>query len=125
MKIGDYGKGGGQDEDSALPGTLKAEENLSDNLRKLFQEELPAFYNAIKDDEMFQTARINRRVALIGDAAHAMTPALGEGCNTALGSAVKLIDSINTVMEQNGEEECSLDAMSDAFIQYGCSRPSE
>merc|ERR1739842_245935 len=127
-----------------MGGTLKAEENLSDNLRKLFQEELPAFYNAIKDDEMFQTARINRRVTwlkmnaeggsystqdgkvvLIGDAAHAMTPALGEGCNTALGSAVKLIDSIKTVMEQKGEEECSLDAMSDAFIQYGCSRPSE
>lgn len=145
MKIGDYGKGGWQDEYSALPGTLNAEENLSDNLRKLFQEELPAFYNAIKDDErLFQSARVNRRVtwlkmnaeggsystqdgmvALIGDAAHSMTPALGEGCNTALGSAVKLIDSIKAVMEQKGEEECSLNAMSDAFIQYGCSRPAE
>lgn len=144
MKIGDYGKGGWQDEYSALPGTLNAEENLSDNLRKLFQEELPAFYNAIKDDEIFQSARVNRRVtwlkmnveggsystqdgmvALIGDAAHSMTPALGEGCNTALGSAVKLIDSIKAVMEQKGEEECSLNAMSDAFIQYGCSRPAE
>jgi len=144
MKIGDYGKGGWKDEYSALPGTLKAEENLSDNLRKLFQEELPAFYNAIKDDEIFQTARINRRitwlkmnaeggsystqdgmVALIGDAAHAMTPSMGEGCNTAMESAVKLIDSIKAVMEQKGEEECSLDAISDAFVQYGCSRPAE
>ncbi len=144
MKIEDYGKGGWQDEYSALPGTLKAEENLSHNLKNLFQEELPAFYNAIKDDEVFQTARINRRVnwlkmnaeggsyatkdgmiALIGDAAHAMTPSLGEGCNTALTSAVILIDSIKAVMEQKGEEECSLDAMSDAFIQYGCSRPAE
>ena len=145
MKIGDYGKGGWQDEYSALPGTVTTEDSLADNLRKLFQEELPAFYNAIKDDDIFQTARINRRVtwlkmnseegsystqdgmvALIGDAAHAMTPAMGEGCNTAMESAVKLVDNIKTVMEQKVEEERSLNAiMSDAFTQYGRSRPAE
>jgi len=144
MKIGDYGKGGWEDEYSALPGTVTAEESLSDNLMKLFEDELPAFYNAIKDDDIFQTARINRRVtwlkmnaegtsystqdgmvALIGDAAHAMTAAMGEGCNTAMGSAVKLADRVKAIMEQNGEEECSLNTMSDAFIQYGCSRPTE
>jgi len=144
MKIGEYGKGGWEDEYSALPGTVTAEESLSDNLKKLFEEELPAFYNLIKDDEVFQTARINRRVTwlkmneeegsystqdgmvtLIGDAAHAMTPSMGEGCNTALGSAVKLVDSIKAIMEQNGEEKCTVNTMSAAFIQYGCSRPAE
>ncbi len=144
MKIGEYGKGGWEDEYSALPGTVTAEESLSDNLKKLFEEELPAFYNLIKDDEVFQTARINRRVTwlkmneeegsystqdgmvtLIGDAAHAMTPSMGEGCNTALGSAVKLVDSIKAIMEQNGEEECTVNTMSAAFIHYGCSRPAE
>ena len=117
-----FGKGGWQDENSALSGNVTSEESFSNNLRKLLEEELPAFYNAIKDDEVFQTARINRRatwlkinaveegsystqdgmVALI---AHTMTPAMGEGCNTAMGSAVKLFDSIKAVMEQNGEEE--------------------
>ena len=144
MKIGDYGKGGWEDEYSALPGSVKAEDCLTDKLRKLFQDELPAFYSAIKDDEIFQTARINRRVtwlkmnseegsystqdgmvALIGDAAHAMTPAMGEGCNTAMGSAVNLVDNIKAVMEKEGEGECSLNALSDAFIQYGRSRPAE
>ncbi|KAL7438875.1 hypothetical protein ACHAXM_006728 [Skeletonema potamos] len=144
MKIGEYGKGGWEDEYSALPGTVTAEENLSDNLMKLFKEELPAFYNAIKDDEVFQTARINRRVTwlrmnaekgsyttqdgmvtLIGDAAHSMTPSMGEGCNTAMGSAVKLVDSIKAIMEQKGEDECTANTMTAAFIQYGCSRPAE
>ena len=64
-------------------------------------------------------------VALIGDSAHAMTPSMGEGCNTALESAVKLVDCITTKMEQSREAGCSVEAMSDAFIQYGCSRPAD
>ena len=143
MKLGEYGKGGWQDEYSALPGSLAAETRLSNNLRKLFKEEVPAFYNAIKDDDVFQTARINRRitwlkmketgsystfdgaVTLIGDAAHSMTPSMGEGCNTSLQSAVSLVDHIKAIMEEKEEQECSVSTISEAFRQYGSSRPAE
>jgi len=62
-------------------------------------------------------------VALIGDAAHAMTASMGEGCNTALESAVGLVDSISSIMEEKGETDCSTEIMSEAFLKYGSSRP--
>lgn len=156
MKIGDYGKGGGwNDEYSALPDSMKSDVTLSDHLEALFQKEIPAFYEKI-GKETLQTARINRRVTwlqmtgeegmdvtyttedgnvtLIGDASHAMTPSMGEGCNTALESAVKLVDCISSIMEQKGETAtatatstggCSIETMSEAFMQYGSSRPKE
>ena len=93
-------------------------------MQNLIQEVIPEFYN-ILDKETFQSVRINRRtawlqmsaidgnkvaystvdgkVALIGDAAHAMTHSMGEGCNTALVSVVKLVDSISYVMGDKGE----------------------
>ncbi len=51
------------------------------------------------------------KVALIGDAAHAMTPSMGEGCNYALERTVRLIDSISTVMKEWGEITCSVDTI--------------
>jgi 2-polyprenyl-6-methoxyphenol hydroxylase-like FAD-dependent oxidoreductase len=145
LKTGEHRRGSWEYEYSALPASLRSEGSLVDNLKKLFEEEFPMFYRAIKhDEELFQSARINRRVTwlkmnaeegsystkdgkvtLIGDSAHAMTPSLGEGCNTALDSAVKLVNSIKAEMERKGEGICSMKTISDAFTQYGRSRPSE
>jgi flavin-dependent dehydrogenase len=68
---------------------------------------------------------VDGKVALIGDAAHAMTPSMGEGCNTALVSAVKLVDSISSVMGEKGESTCSVDTLSEGFISYGLTRPND
>eukprot|EP00802_Teleaulax_amphioxeia_P021830 Tamp_22217.p2 GENE.Tamp_22217~~Tamp_22217.p2 ORF type:complete len:131 (+),score=16.99 Tamp_22217:517-909(+) len=38
----------------------------------------------------------NGRVAFVGDAAHSMVPSLGEGCNTALESAVSLAHHLSS-----------------------------
>lgn len=40
------------------------------------------------------------RVGLLGDAAHGMHPCIGQGANQALGSAVALIDSINSSFQR-------------------------
>jgi 2-polyprenyl-6-methoxyphenol hydroxylase-like FAD-dependent oxidoreductase len=134
------------DQYSALPETMGADKTLSQHLQNLFQEEMPEFYN-ILDKETFRSARVNRRtqwlqmsaidgnkvsystvdgkIALIGDAAHAMTPSMGEGCNTALVSAVKLVDSISSVMGEKGESTCSVDTLSEGFVRYGSTRPTE
>jgi len=124
--------------------------SLSENLQQMFLEEVPEFYVAL-DEKTFLSARVNRRtnwlemtaiddedgkgdisystedgiVALIGDAAHAMTPSMGEGCNTALESAVKLVDGISSIMERKGESECSGDTLSEGFSRYGSDRPKE
>jgi 2-polyprenyl-6-methoxyphenol hydroxylase-like FAD-dependent oxidoreductase len=68
---------------------------------------------------------VDGKIALIGDAAHAMTPSMGEGCNTALVSAVKLVDSISSVMGEQGESTCSVDTLSEGFVRYGSTRPTE
>jgi len=145
MKTGECGNGAWENEYSAVfPNSVSTEDSLAHNLRMLFKDELPAFYMAINDNEVFHSARINRRVTwlkmnpdkgsystqdgrvtLIGDAAHAMTPSMGEGCNTALESAVKLFDIIEARTKRNGEVICSVNTISDAFIEYGSSRPTE
>jgi len=119
---------------------------LSAHLKKLFEEEMPAFYAAL-NNEAFNTAVVRRRVTwlqmeaeegknvnystlggrvtLIGDSAHAMTPSIGEGCNTALDSAVKLVDAIIATMKEKEETSCTTSTMSLAFMRYGSSRPNE
>jgi 2-polyprenyl-6-methoxyphenol hydroxylase-like FAD-dependent oxidoreductase len=138
--------GGWEDEYSVIPGDKESNDSLAQHLEDMFQEELPAFYAAI-DKDAFQTARVNRRVtwvkttaneedevyyastdgqvALIGDAAHAMTPSLGEGCNCALESAVKLVENVQVIMERKGESTCSIESMNEGFMLYGVSRPKE
>ncbi|KAL3797177.1 hypothetical protein ACHAW5_006039 [Stephanodiscus triporus] len=145
-ETGDCDEGAWDDQYSALSETMKLDNTLSQHLQDLFQEEVPEFYN-ILDKETFLSARVNRRttwlqmsandgknvvystedgkVALIGDAAHAMTPSLGEGCNTALESAVKLVDSISSIMEEKGESTCSIDTLNEGFVRYGLTRPNE
>jgi len=119
---------------------------LSAHLKRLFEEEMPAFYAAL-NNETFNTAAVRRRVTwlqmeaeegkkvtystlggrvtLIGDSAHAMTPSIGEGCNTALESAVKLVDAIIATMKEKEEASCTTSTMSLAFMRYGSSRPNE
>lgn len=116
------------------------------HLKRLFEEELPAFADLL-DDEIYHTAVLKRRttwlqmrprdgeqvsysskdgrVSLIGDAAHAMTPSIGEGCNTALESAVNLVDRVAASMKDKDESTCTVDTMSLAFTRYGSSRPKE
>lgn len=137
---------GWENEYSALPKGMSAKNELSQYLQDLFKETVPEFYKLL-DNEVFTTARINRRVtyikmtaaegkdisystgdgciALIGDAAHAMTPSMGEGANTAMESAVKLVDSVSDVMKQKGESICSTSTLGEGFIQYGLARPTE
>ena len=54
-----------------------------------------------------------------------MTPSMGEGANTAMESAVKLVDFISSVMKQKRESSCSIDTLNEGFIQYGLERPKE
>mmetsp|Transcript_16113 Transcript_16113/g.22471 ORF Transcript_16113/g.22471 Transcript_16113/m.22471 type:complete len:360 (-) Transcript_16113:88-1167(-) len=140
-----YGKGGWEDEYSALPQNESEsnESTLAQNLADLFEREIPAFADAIGKDS-FKTARVNRcvswlhmeadnvtytaengRVTLIGDAAHAVTPSMGEGCNTAMESAVKLVDEVKMKMKENETLQCTKEILSEAFINYGKSRPTE
>lgn len=65
------------------------------------------------------------KIALIGDAPHSMTPSLGKGCNTALESAVKLVDCVSSVMNEKGESTCSVDSLSERIDRYGSTRPIE
>lgn len=121
--------------------------SLSKHLEELFQEVIPAFHSLLSK-EVYNSARINRRVTwlkteggaedkdvsystedglvtLIGDAAHAMTPSMGEGGNCAMESAVKLVDAVISTMEEKEESICTVHTMSQAFIKYGLSRPKE
>jgi hypothetical protein len=50
-----------------------------------------------------------------------MTASMGEGCNTALESAVKLVDALLSRMHEKGETSCTVNTMSEAFMQYGSS----
>jgi len=135
-------KGNLEIEDTMTTGTSE----LADRMKRLFEKELPAF-SALLNDEVYRTAVVRQRatwlqmqgengkavtyssndgrVSLIGDAAHAMTPSMGEGCNTALESAVKLADSILETMKEKDEASCSTDTLSLAFLKYGLSRPKE
>lgn len=146
MKPGDYGKSGWEDDYSAMPESMKSGSDLSQHLQTLFLEEIPEFYERL-DKETFLSARVNRRttwlqmtaedgkeisystedglVALIGDAAHAMTPSMGDGCNCALESAVKLVDSVSAAMAKKGESACSVETLCDGFAKYGLARPKE
>lgn len=143
-----YGHGGWQDEYSALPTNESENESpLSEQISELFQKEVPAVYNAIGKDA-FKSARVNRyvswlhmkgdigdvnytttdgKITLIGDAAHAVTPSMGEGCNTAMESAVKLIDEVLAIMKDKEDDtnECTKEIISEAFVNYGKSRPKE
>lgn len=136
-----------KDEYSAKPAREMSDMELSNHLEALFQEEFPAFLAAVGKDTL-NSARINGRaswlrmspveegkevmyatddgrVALIGDAAHCMTASMGEGCNTALESAMKLVDCIVAGVKENDETSCSVDTMNKAFVEYGLSRPKD
>ena len=68
-------------------------------------------------------AAADGRVALIGDAAHAMPASQGEGANCALESAVALLASLPP--STTDERPPSIDELSTAFADYGRKRPAE
>ena len=129
--------------------TMK-DEALSEKMAELLREDLPLFYEDIRGHEsLSNNVRINRRtswlkplsdhprycdstgrVALVGDAAHAMTPSVGEGCNCALESAVCLLQSLPPPpdqQEQTGKQPqpLTVDALTKAFLDYGITRPPQ
>jgi len=140
----DVGKGDWKDETRVKK--LDSADELSTNLDKMLLETVPAFHAAI-DKSFYKNARINRRaswlqmsakagkevsystekgnVALVGDAAHAMTASMGEGGNCAMESAVKLVDAVALMMKEKGETTCTVDTMNAAFVKYGTSRPKD
>mmetsp|Transcript_11776 Transcript_11776/g.22327 ORF Transcript_11776/g.22327 Transcript_11776/m.22327 type:complete len:469 (+) Transcript_11776:151-1557(+) len=150
----DVGKGGWKDETSLEKKLLLddfTKNDLSKNLDVMLQETVPAFHAAV-DKSFYENARINRRptwlqmsatskdggrteevsystergnVALVGDAAHAMTASMGEGGNCAMESVVKLVDAVGCVMKEKGEMECTVDTMNAGFLKYGVSRPKD
>lgn len=137
---------GWQDEYSARPANEECDTELADKLTSLLEAELPSFLKDIGRENL-KTARINRRVSwveinmsdvddsavcfatrngravLIGDAAHAVTPTMGEGANLAMQSAVSLVNSL-TKRDSEGAVP-TIDELSAAFLKYGKSRPKE
>jgi kynurenine 3-monooxygenase len=112
-------------------------------LAAMIQKDLPLFYKDINGFDSLSTARTMRRsswlrslvdeplycdstgrVALIGDAAHAMTAAIGEGCNCALESAVSLKECLTSCL-QGDSDKVTVEAMTKAILKYGRRRPSE
>jgi 2-polyprenyl-6-methoxyphenol hydroxylase-like FAD-dependent oxidoreductase len=114
-----------------------------ENIANMLQEEFPTFFEALPK-EALDTIRVNRkvswlkytsedddddkdtmystasgRVALIGDAAHAMTPSGANGCNCALESAVALVSGL---LEKE-ETQPSIQTLSETFVKYGKARP--
>jgi len=140
------GFGDWSNEYSPLSRTESRNTELSNKIATLLETELPEFYSAI-GRETIDTVRIKRRVswlqmspsggsnvaystpdgqvALVGDSAHSMTPSMGEGCNTAMESAVKLVDGIVAAMRERELERCDVSTLNAAFIEYGLSRPQD
>eukprot|EP00534_Pseudo-nitzschia_fraudulenta_P005051 CAMPEP_0201134708 /NCGR_PEP_ID=MMETSP0850-20130426/52504_1 /ASSEMBLY_ACC=CAM_ASM_000622 /TAXON_ID=183588 /ORGANISM="Pseudo-nitzschia fraudulenta, Strain WWA7" /LENGTH=103 /DNA_ID=CAMNT_0047405697 /DNA_START=48 /DNA_END=356 /DNA_ORIENTATION=- len=102
-------------------------------MKTLFEEELPALFDLLEEEVFFSAVMRRRatwlqmqapegktvtyscedgRVSLIGDAAHAMTASIGQGCNTALESAVKLVDSVVEATKERQEASCSVETLS-------------
>jgi len=104
---------------------IKINRNVSwlENIARAEEEE-----GGTKNDAIVTYSAMNGRVALIGDAAHGMTPSNGNGCNCALESAAELVAAIKEIPTSDGQIEqpvISVQSISNSFAYYGTKRPPE
>jgi 2-polyprenyl-6-methoxyphenol hydroxylase-like FAD-dependent oxidoreductase len=93
-----------------LPGVKKAILPIAQS-----NDDVANVLRAIPEEQLFERAIVGRlpapawrspkgRVALLGDAAHAMHPNIGQGANSALGDAAVLVESITSCRDKDDKK---------------------
>jgi len=110
--------------------------DIDENFQKLIEAEFPHLLVPASCSPRFSVGKrsswvevdsfvaCDGRVAFVGDAAHSMVPSLGEGCNTALESAVSLAHHIASAASASACSVSSAD-LSEGLQRYSAVRLPE
>jgi 2-polyprenyl-6-methoxyphenol hydroxylase-like FAD-dependent oxidoreductase len=113
-----------------------ARPNIDQNFQKLIEAEFPHLLVPASCSPRFSVGKrsswvemdsfvaCDGRVAFVGDAAHSMVPSLGEGCNTALESAVSLAHHVASAASASACSVSSAD-LSEGLQRYSAVRLPE